>query len=138
MTKLENAQRSGEAGLQTESTGNEAEKLMHLTQINMQLEDHVTSLDAQLEQLQHELEAAGSEAGAAASQAQAKLESQLEAQRAQHEASIAQHRAQVEAVQEDCSSKALQVCPTSVLWWSGFTFTTSNSIDHAKSKSTQS
>ena len=113
MTKLESTQHSGE--VQAKSVFNEGERLTHLTQINMQLEDHVTSLDAQLEQLQHELEAAGSEADAAAAQAQAKLQSQLEAQHAQHEASIAQHRAQVEAVQEDCSSKALQVCFGTVL-----------------------
>lgn len=113
MTKLESTQPSRE--VQAKSAFNEGERLTHLTQINMQLEGHVTSLDAQLEQLQHELEAAGSEADAAAAQAQAKLQSQLEAQRAQHEASIAQHRAQVEAVQEDCSSKALQVCFRTVL-----------------------
>lgn len=111
MTKAEAPVQSADSHQSKQSQGAaaESEKLTHLTDVNRQLEDHVTSLDSQLEQLQQELEAAGTEATAASASAQEALENALSAQRAQHETSLVQSKATVELVQEDCNAKALQV-----------------------------
>lgn len=109
MTKLDKAQHKADKAQQPTPAGKDSDKVTHLTEINRQLEDHVTSLDSQLEQLQQELEAAGAEAVAAAAHTQASLQGSLKAQHAQHETSLAQHRAEVASVQEACSAKDLQV-----------------------------
>ena len=81
----------------------------HLTQVNKQLEDHVSSLDMQLEQTQQDLQASHAE-----------LSQALAAQRAQHDDHNAEQvqnahaqadraQAELDQLQEECTSKDLQV-----------------------------
>ena len=97
-------------------------KLHQLTNFNGQLEDHVASLDLQLEQTQEELDQTQEEldqtqkeltqALQELSASQADLQQQTElaaAQRAQHDE--LQHRqAASKPWEEECVAKALQVC----------------------------
>ena len=84
-------------------------KAAHLTQVNKQLEDHVSSLDMQLEQTQQDLQASHAE-----------LSQALAAQRAQHDdhnaeqvqnahAQAERAQAELDQLQEECTSKDLQV-----------------------------
>jgi len=85
----------------------------HLTEVNRQLEEHVTSLDMQLEQAQQELQAAHAEVD--------HLTHSLAAQGAQHEdhnskqaqlghADGTRVQADLQQWQEECTAKGLQVC----------------------------
>lgn len=97
-------------------------KLHHLTNLNGQLEDHVASLDLQLEQTQEELDQTQKELTQALqelsqtqqelSASQADLQQQTElaaAQRAQHD-ELQKQQAASKPWEEECIAKALQVC----------------------------
>lgn len=83
-----------------------------LSHVNKHLEDHVASLDMQLEQAQQEIDSCHAQIH--------KLTQSLAAQRAQHNDHTEQaqgERAQAEQsqtelvkLQEDCNAKGLQVC----------------------------
>ena len=117
-TKLEQA----EATAASHPTQQDSDKLDHLVKANRQFEDHVASIDLQLEQTQQELEQTQQELTQAQEEltqsqealvtSQAALQEQTElvaSQRAQHAQQQA-HQAASKPLEEESVAKALQVC----------------------------
>lgn len=109
--KLEQA----EATAASQPTHQDSDKSDHLVKANRQFEDHVASIDLQLEQTQQELEQTQQELAQAQEElvtSQAALHEQTElvaGQRAQHAQQQAQQAAS-KPLEEECVAKALQVC----------------------------
>ena len=98
----------------SQPTQQDSDKSDHLVQANRQFEDHVASIDMQLEQTQQELEQTQQELAQtqeelAISQAAVQEQTELVAsQRAQHAQQQAQQAAS-KPLEEECVAKALQV-----------------------------
>ena len=109
--KLEQA----EATVASQPSQQDSDKSNLLVKANRQFEDHVASIDLQLDQTQQELEQTRQELAQTQEQlvtSEAALQEQAELVAIQH-AQQAQQQAQQAAsrpLEEDCVAKALQVC----------------------------
>ena len=121
MLELQGKLEQAEASSSSQPAQQDSDKLDHLVTANKQFEDHVASIDLQLEQTQQELhqtqqELAQSQKELVASE-RAALQEQTElvaTQRAQHAQQQAQQVAS-KPLEEECVAKALQVCSLVVL-----------------------
>lgn len=120
MLELQGKLEQAEASSSSQPAQQDSDKLDHLVTANKQFEDHVASIDLQLEQTQQELhqtrqELAQSQKELVASEAALQEQTELVAtQRAQHAQQQAQQAAS-KPLEEECVAKALQVCSLIVL-----------------------
>lgn len=122
MQELQARLEQAEATAASQPTHQDSDKLDHLVKANRQFEEHVASIDLQLEQAQQELEHTQqqltqtqeelTQAQEELVSSQAALQEQTELVASQH-AQHAQQQAQQAAskpLEEECVAKALQVC----------------------------